>query len=308
MFALAIHGGAGVIPRPMTEALHAECVAALLEALLHGEALLASGAGSLDVVEAVVRLLEDQPLFNAGRGSVFNHDGEHELDAAVMDGRRLQCGAVAAVRTARNPVTLARAVMEKTTHVLLAGPGADHFAQEAGVECVENTYFSTERRRTQWLAALSKEGGNPLTRVIDGGTRGTVGCVARDVHGHVAAATSTGGLANKRAGRVGDSPLIGAGTYANDQSCAVSCTGTGEQFMRHVVAHTVHQRMVLLGESLERAASGALATLAPGDGGLIAVDAQGLVVMPFNSAGMYRGAADSTGRRQVGIWEELVDV
>lgn len=304
-WAIAIHGGAGTIPRTMDAAQVAAYQDALGAALTLGRDRLAAGGSSLDVVEQVVRLLEDDPLFNAGKGAVFTHDGTHELDASIMDGRTLACGAVAGVKTVRHPIALARLVMGKTKHVLLAGEGADRFGREMGVELVDNAWFDTERRRQQWQEALAKEAA-PLDAgpsiASDAGVKGTVGVIALDQAGHLAAGTSTGGLTNKRWGRVGDSPVVGAGTYANDATVAVSCTGTGEQFIRHGVARTVSARVELLHEGVEAAAKGALAPLAPGDGGLIALDRHGRIAFVFNTDGMYRGAADSSGRFDVAIW------
>lgn len=308
-WAIAIHGGAGTIPRTMEPAQAEAYQAALTRALAIGRDRLAAGASSLDVVEQVVRDLEDDPLFNAGKGAVFTHDGTHELDASIMDGRTLACGAVAGVKAVRHPISLARLVMDKTKHVLLAGEGADRFGREQGVELVDNTWFDTDRRRQQWQEALAKEaapvdGGTTVAPSVspDGGGKGTVGVVALDQAGHLAAATSTGGMTNKRWGRVGDSPVVGAGTYANDATAAVSCTGTGEEFIRHGVARTVSSRMELLHEDVERAGRGALAPLKAGDGGLITVDRHGRIAFVFNTDGMYRGAADAAGRFEVAIW------
>jgi beta-aspartyl-peptidase (threonine type) len=249
-------------------------------------------------------MLEDDPNFNAGKGAVFTAAGTHELDASIMDGRDLSCGAVAGVRTVKNPISLARLVKEKTRHVLLATDGAEKFADEMNVERVPNSYFDTEKRRRS-LDEWKQENG-----VADSGVRppysyGTVGCVALDAHGNLAAATSTGGMTGKRFGRVGDSPIIGAGCYANNRTCAISCTGTGEQFIRHGVAKTISDRMELAGESAHAAASHLVfQTLNPDDGGLIVVSRSGEIVMLYNSEGMFRGAADSRGRFEIGIWNE----
>jgi beta-aspartyl-peptidase (threonine type) len=294
-FAIALHGGAGAIPRDMPEEEQAAHRAGLSRALDLGRAMLDRGAASLDVVEAVVRRLEDDPLFNAGKGSVFTHAGTHELDAAIMDGSSLACGAVAVVRTIKNPVTLARRVMERTPHVLLAGGGAEGFAVTTEVERVRPDYFDTDARRNQWIKARQREA-VAGERGEDKAGFGTVGCVALDTHGHLAAATSTGGMTNKRLGRIGDTPIIGAGTYADDRACAVSCTGAGEQFIRHVIAFRVSALMTWAGRSLKEAADEAIhQTLNPGDGGLIAVDRAGNIAMPFNTKGMFRAAADSSG-------------
>ncbi len=305
-YAIAIHGGAGTVPRTMEPETIAAYEASLTRALQLGRDRLAAGGQALDVVEEVVRLMEDDPLFNAGKGAVFTHDGTHELDASIMDGRTLGCGAVAGVKTVKNPISLARLVMTKTRHVLLVGAGADAFAREMNVELVDNAWFDTERRREQWqeLVAKEREAAERGDKApLDAGTKGTVGVVALDKQGHLAAATSTGGMTNKRWGRAGDSPIIGAGTYANDATVAVSCTGTGEEFIRHAVARTVHARMELAKEPLDIAARGSLDQLKKGDGGLIAVDKNGHIALPYNTEGMYRAAADSSGRFDVAIWE-----
>ncbi len=300
-WALALHGGAGAIPRDSSPSLQRAHRESLSEALDRGRAMLASGAESLDVVEAVIRQFEDDPLFNAGRGAVYTHDGRHELDAAVMRGEDLGCGAVAALRTVRHPITLARRVMERTRHVLLVGEGAEAFADEMGVERVAPNFFDTPARRRQWLDYLATE---PQTGDADR-DKSTVGVVALDIHGHLAAGTSTGGLTGKRFGRVGDVPLIGAGTYADDRSCAVSCTGVGEEFIRHNVAYAISARMLLTGADVRQAARTLIReVLDPDVGGVIAVGRDGTLALEFNTQGMYRGAADSKGRFEVGIWEE----
>jgi beta-aspartyl-peptidase (threonine type) len=300
-WALAIHGGAGVIPKTMEEEARREYVEALEAALAEGRDLLAAGGASLDVVETVIRRLEDDPHFNAGKGAVFNHEGRHELDAAVMDGRDLEAGAVAGVTTVRHPISLARLGMERSQHVLLFGEGAERFAGEQGVERVDNSWFDTQRRREQLDKALEKE----RAEAESGGREtGTVGAVALDTHGNLAAATSTGGLTAKRWGRVGDVPIIGAGTYADNRTAAISCTGTGEVFIRHNVAHDVAARMLYKGIGLEQAAREVIhGELEAGDGGLIAVGHDGSIALVFNSEGMFRGAADAAGRFEVAIWE-----
>lgn len=300
-WAIAIHGGAGVIPKTMAEDEKRQYFDALEEALGLGRDLLEQGAASLDVVERVVRHLEDVPLFNAGKGAVFTHDGGHELDAAIMDGRDLACGAVSGLATVKNPITLARLVMERSPHVFFVGPGAERFADEMGVERVDQQYFFTERRYEQWQRARERE---KAAAGDDDDKHGTVGAVALDVHGNLAAATSTGGLTNKRYGRVGDVPVIGAGTYADNRTAAVSCTGFGEQFIRHSVAHDVTARMAYRGLGVEEAAKEVIqGELEPGDGGLIAVAHDGSIALVFNSEGMFRGAADAGGRFEVAIWE-----
>ncbi len=320
-WALAIHGGAGVIPKTLPQDLQQQYFDALRRALALGRDLLASGASSLDVVEQVVRNLEDSPLFNAGKGAVFTHDGTHELDAAIMNGQNLACGAISGVKTVKNPITLARHVMEHSRHVFLVGPGAEAFATAMEVERVEPSYFFTPHRYDQWLDALAKEAASakaapsppaPATPKSDQpsssqpsrGQHSTVGAVAFDRHGHLAAATSTGGMTNKRFGRVGDVPVIGAGTYANDATAAISCTGFGEQFIRHTVARDITALMEYRGLSLDAAAALVIHhKLQPGDGGMIGVDRRGNLALVWNSEGMFRGAADASGRFEVGIWE-----
>lgn len=305
-WAIAIHAGAGVIPKTASPAEIAEHEAALNKALNMGIERLSRGDSALDVCEAVVRILEDDPHFNAGKGAAFNEQGKHELDAAaMMDGATQRAGAVAAVRTVKNPISLARLVMERTPHILLIADGAEAFADTVKVERVPNEYFSTPKRR-EMLDEVLRERANKkadATPPADPRNRfATVGCVVMQ-RGTLAAATSTGGLTGKRFGRVGDSPIIGAGTYAN-ATCAVSCTGTGEQFMRHTVARDVAARMELAGESVDAAARHMIfKVLQPDDGGLIAVSRQGDISMPFSSEGMFRAAADWRGLRVVKIWE-----
>jgi len=301
-FAIAIHGGAGVIEKNAPEAERLAYVQGLEKALREGRDRLSRGESALDACEAVVRILEDDPNFNAGKGAVFTEDGKHELDASIMDGSNLACGAVAAVRTVKNPISLARLVMEKTSHVLLIGDGAEQFATTVGVERVDPSYFDTEKRRRA-LEAVLKERREKAAATPK--SRGTVGCVALDIHGNLAAATSTGGMTAKRFGRVGDSPIIGAGTYANNATCAVSCTGTGEEFIRNQAAHDVSALMQYKGVSVEQAAHTVIfERLKPDDGGLIALSHTGEIAMPFSTLGMFRGAADSGGRFEVAIWEK----
>ena len=291
MIAIAIHGGAGALPRrKMTPAASARYKAGLARALGAGYEVLKAGGKSLDAVCAAVVTLEDSPLFNAGRGACYNSDEKHELDASVMDGATLRAGAVAAVSRIRNPVLAARAVMEKSRHVLLVGRGAERFARQQGLALVDESYFHTRSR----LTALRKR--------IEG-HHGTVGAVALDANGNLAAATSTGGYTGKLPGRVGDSPIIGAGNYADD-ACAVSGTGIGEAFIRGVLAYDVAARMHYRGESLPAAARAAMKKLAglKADGGLIAVDRRGNIAMPFISEGMYRAAIDPRGRRTIAIY------
>jgi isoaspartyl peptidase/L-asparaginase-like protein (Ntn-hydrolase superfamily) len=285
---IAIHGGAGVLRADRPGKRHR---AALAEALDAGFEVLLKQGTSLDAVTAAVAVLEDSPLFNAGRGSSFNADGEIEMDASIMDGATLAAGAVAAVRRIRNPVLAARAVMEKTRHVLLAGAAADAFARQHGLKLEPPRYFHTAARRK----ALKENRKN---------YHGTVGAVALDAHGNLAAATSTGGYTGKLPGRVGDSPLIGAGNYADNRACAVSGTGLGEAFIRAAVAHDVCARMRYGGASLAAAAAAALRNVAAlgGDGGLIAVDRRGNLALSFNSEGMFRASVDRRGRRHVAVF------
>lgn len=317
LWAVALHGGAGVIPKDSPPEAVRAFETALSGALDEAVRLLESGKPALDVVEAVVRRLEDEPVFNAGKGAVFTAAGAHELDSSIMDGRNLACGAVAGVKTVRHPISLARMVMEKTRHVLLAADGAEAFATEMGVERVANSWFDTEHRRASFEAWKAEQaakakatgpGGGMAAGTTDAERRswnyGTVGCVVRDREGHLAAATSTGGMTGKRFGRVGDSPVVGAGTYANDATCAVSCTGTGEEFIRHGVARDVHAQMAYRGTSVGDAMREIVfKRLKPDDGGLIAVDKDGRIAMEYNSDGMFRAAADANGLRLVKIWE-----
>ncbi len=308
-WAIAIHGGSGTMRRDAGPEREREYLDALDSALTIGRNVLAAGGTSVDAVEAVVRHMEDNPLFNAGRGAAYNRDGMHELDAAIMVGDTKKSGAVAAVREVRNPVTLARFVMDSTMHSLMAGRGAEELADTAGIERVPDDYFHTSMREERWLeengrGTVSAEAGEvePDDASLDN-RMGTVGAVALDRFGNVAAATSTGGLTNKLPGRVGDSPLIGIGTYADNASCAVSCTGHGEEFIRQTVAFRIAALMELKGESLDTAVTTVVDTkLRQGTGGVIAVDAKGNLSLEFNTRGMYRGAADSDGRFETAIW------
>lgn len=303
---LAIHGGAGTLTRrDITLAGERRYREGLKAALAAGHDILRRGGSALDAATAAVVVMEDDPLFNAGRGAVYNAAGRHELDASIMDGATLAAGAVCAVRRIRNPVLAARAVMQFTPHVLLAGAGAERFARERGLALVAPSYFGTRRR----LASLRKE--RQRRREMPGAGRateaerhGTVGAVALDAAGNLAAATSTGGYTNKMAGRVGDSPVIGAGTYADNAACAVSGTGSGEHFMRALLAYDVAARMRYLREPLARAADRSLARLTAigGSGGLIAVDRGGRIAMPFTTEGMYRGFVRGDGRMAVAIY------
>ncbi len=308
---IAIHGGAGTPSRSQISAEQSAVFHAALENILRpAQQLLAAGGSALDAVSLAGDLLEDCELFNAGRGAVFTHDETHELDAAIMDGATLQAGAVACVSRIRRPLRAARAVMEHSEHVLLVAAGAEAFAQALGMDMVLPGYFSTDARREQLHRALASnavvldhDGAAlmfPATTPTDASPLdedrklGTVGAVALDVHGNLAAATSTGGMTNQRPGRVGDSPLIGAGTYADNRSAAVSCTGTGEMFIRTATAYDVCARMAYGGQSLDAAAQEVVMKALPtrgGRGGLIAVDVQGHLRLPFNTEGMYRGWA-----------------
>jgi beta-aspartyl-peptidase (threonine type) len=281
---LVIHGGAGVIlPGNISEEREQHIKDALNEALKEGGSILENGGSAMDAVTRAVTILEDDPNFNAGKGSVFTHEGTNEMDASIMDGSNLEAGAVSGVRRIRNPILAARAVLEKSKHVMLSGDGADEFAKDQGIEWVEPEYFYTERRFKSLERVKEKES-----------KHGTVGAVALDMYGNLASATSTGGMTNKKYNRIGDSPIIGAGTYANNETCAVSCTGHGEYFMRYAVAYDLSARMIYGKLSLKDAASEIIQGVlkkAGGEGGLIAVDKDGNYVMEFNSAGMYRGVA-----------------
>jgi beta-aspartyl-peptidase (threonine type) len=300
-WAIAIHGGAGTMSKTkLVGQRREEFLQALRRGLALGKGELERGGHSLDVVEHVVRFFEDDPKFNAGKGAVFNHAGGHELDASIMDGRTLAGGAVAAVTTVKNPISLARLVMERTEHVLLMGPGAERFADEMGVERVPNAYFSTPRRYQEWQEEMAKKASEAKEKA---GQHGTVGAVVLDRYGDLAAGTSTGGRTDKRWGRVGDTPVLGAGTYADNRTCAVSGTGKGEEFIRHAIAYDVSALMAYRGLSLDQAARQAIGKLQRGDGGIIAVAHDGAIALVYNSDGMYRGAADANGRFEVKIWE-----
>lgn len=300
-WSLVIHGGAGTMSRDrLTQKQERDIRSALEGALDAGSAVLAGGGSSLDAVTESVKFFEDNPNFNAGRGAVLTYDGEIELDASVMDGRTRSAGAVAGVSTTRNPVMLARRVMEASPHVFLSRKGADRFAVEQGLEQVDPAYFETPERRRQWQEFRARKVG-----YFDVDMKyGTVGAVAMDGKGHVAAATSTGGLTGKRWGRIGDSPVIGAGTYADDRACAVSATGAGEYFVRIGVAHEICARVRLKGESLQQAADTVIAELTEmgGIGGVIATGPTGGMIWSFNSPGMYRGRVSSSQAKQIAIF------
>ncbi|PWT77819.1 MAG: beta-aspartyl-peptidase [Bacteroidetes bacterium] len=315
---LVIHGGAGTILKSQMTAEREKAYRdSLTFALKRGYAILKNGGTALDAVEATIKVLEDCPLFNAGKGAVFAHNGKNELDAAIMNGKTLEAGAVAGVTTIKNPISAARSVMEKSGHVMLIGKGAEEFAKGEGIEIVDPSYFYTEERwrslqkakkedslkaagkAMKGSAILSNSGQNPDHKF------GTVGAVALDRYGNLAAATSTGGMTNKKYGRVGDSPIIGAGTYANNETCAISCTGVGEVFMRLVVAKTVSDLIEFRHYSLQQAAEEVimhkLGTF-QGSGGLIGVDRQGNITMPFNTEGMYRGYMKEDGTVVVKVY------
>jgi L-asparaginase / beta-aspartyl-peptidase len=302
MIAIAIHGGAGTLPRAEISSEQEKLYLAGLDAALDaGYAVLKRDGTSLDATIAAVRVLEDNPLFNAGRGAVLNRDGIAELDASVMDGKTLSAGAVSGLRHVKSPIELARLVMDKSPHVMLVGDGAEEFAKLQGVEMVPNEYFVTPVRKLQLERLLR---GAVSTKENDLAAFGTVGAVALDSSGNLAAATSTGGMTGKRWGRVGDSPIIGAGTYANNASCAVSATGHGEFFIRTVVAHDICAQVEYLKIPLSKASENVLAKMKAlgGNGGVIAIDPKGEVVLDFNSEGMFRGVATSKGRREVAIF------
>lgn len=300
MHAIAVHGGAGDIPpSELTPEREREYRDGLERALHAGQAVLAKGGPALDAVVASVAALEDDPLFNAGRGAVLAANGACELDASLMDGRDLRAGAVTGVRHVRSPIGLARLVMERSPHVMLAGPAAEEFALEQGLEPVPNRYFVTARRERQLEDALRRGGVVETDQLM-----GTVGAVARDEHGNLAAATSTGGMTAKRWGRVGDSPIIGAGTYAANDSCAVSATGHGEFFIRAVVGHEIASLIRHAGKDVVSAAETVVLeqlVRMGGEGGVIAIGRDGRIAMPFNSKGMLRGSIDGDGRLTTGI-------
>lgn len=296
---LLVHGGAGVIRRDMDADTERAVREALATALRRGHAQLVSGGSALDAVAAAVTALEDAPYFNAGRGAVFTHEGVNELDAAIMDGATLRAGAIAGVRHVRNPVLLARAVMEHSPHVMLAGEGAEAFARTQDIALVEPDYFRTDNRWRQLQDALHQVANGAAVDHF-----GTVGAVALDAHGRLAAATSTGGMTDKRWGRIGDAPVIGAGTYAN-AACAMSGTGWGEFYIRTAAAHAVCMRVAVSGQSLPEAAAEVINGEIPalgGSGGAIVLGADGTFAMPFNTDGMYRGRIHADGEPHVGIW------
>lgn len=298
-WAIVIHGGAGVINREnMSPEMDRDYRLGLTEALNTGKKILEQGGSALDAVESTIRIMEDNPLFNAGKGAVFTHDGKNELDAAIMDGSNLAAGSVAGVTDIKNPITAARYVMTKSVHVMLSGAGASQFAKEQGLEIVPPEYFATDKRKSELQKALENE------------KMGTVGCCALDKQGNLAAGTSTGGMTNKKYNRIGDAPIIGAGTYANNNTCAVSATGHGEFFIRWTVAHDISALMEYKGLSLSEASELVIndkLVKAGGSGGVICVDHLGNISMPFNSEGMFRGFAQADGKSAVFIYKDEND-
>jgi beta-aspartyl-peptidase (threonine type) len=306
--AIVIHGGAGTIPRAeMTSDKESEIRHALRESVQAGHRVLVAGGTSTEAVMAAINVMEDSPLFNAGNGAVFNADGKHEMDASIMEGAGLNAGAVASVSRIRNPINLASSVMSGSEHVMLMGDGAEEFARQQGFELVDPASFHTDFRWQQLQRIQAKEQAKKQTAADQKDQWfSTVGAVALDGHGNLAAGTSTGGTCNKRWGRVGDSPIIGAGTYADNRSCAVSATGHGEYFIRHVVAYNICHR-VELGTPLIEAADTVVNDIlvkAKGEGGVIAIDRQGNIATPFNSEGMYRASVDTNGEVDVSVYRE----
>lgn len=316
-YVMVIHGGAGtILKKNMTPEKEAAYIAVLTQALQAGYGQIKAGKSSLDAVEATIHVLENDPHFNAGKGAVFTHDGRNELDAAIMDGRTLMAGSVAGVTTIKNPISAARAVMEKSEHVMMVGAGAEQFAREAGLEIVDPKYFWTKERWDGLQKAIKEDS---TKAVLDHGNKksellgiknhdykfGTVGCVALDKAGNLAAGTSTGGMTNKKYGRVGDAPIIGAGTYCNNETAGISCTGWGEFYIRNVVAKTISDLMEYKGISVAEASKIVLDKVGKmgGDGGLIALDKHGNVAMPFNTEGMYRGTITADGKIEVNIYK-----
>lgn len=301
-YVIVIHGGAGVMSKErMSEEQRAEYKAKLNEALQLGESMLQNGASATDVVVKVINVMEDSPLFNAGKGAVFTHDGINELDASIMEGRTLNAGAVAGVRDIKNPICAARAIMDKSEHVMLCGTGASEFAKEQGLEIVPNKYFFTENRYKSLQQLLRQEREREKKDNM-----GTVGCVVLDTEGNLCAGTSTGGMTNKRYGRIGDSPIIGAGTYANNKTCAVSCTGHGEYYIRLGFARDISAMMEYKGLSVDEACKEEIRKLSEmkGDGGVIGVDGEGNIALEFNTSGMFRGYIKASGEKDIAIFKD----
>ena len=314
MLTLAIHGGAGnITPAIMNKEQEQQYTSGLNAALEAGYAVLEAKGSALEAVVAAISTLEDNPLFNAGRGSVFTKKGVHEMDAALMDGSNLAGGAVAGVRNVKNPIKLAREIMLHSGHVMLSGKGANEFALKQGIDLAHDDYFFNQDRYDQWIEIrdsdfyqLDHKGDNLKGAIPNTDFKfGTVGAAACDVHGNIAAGTSTGGMTNKRFGRIGDSPVIGAGTYANNKTCAISCTGHGEFFMRAVVSYDISCLMEYCGLSMtdacDRVINDKLKSMG-GEGGLIAVNANGEYAFCFNSAGMYRGALTANGQKEIAFY------
>jgi len=311
-YAIAIHGGAGTILRTnMTTEIEKKYKTALNDSILAGENILLNSGLAIDAVEASIRSLENNPLFNAGRGSVFSHEGEHEMDASIMNGKDLMAGAVAGVKNVKNPITLAKSVMQHSNHVFMAGQGAEVFAKQLNIEMAPNEYFFEQMRYDQLIQAKSNDRIelDHVDNKFENGEKkfGTVGAVALDVFGNISAGTSTGGMTNKKHGRVGDTPIIGAGTYANNQTCAVSCTGHGEFFIRSVVAYDISCLIEYKGFSLKEACNLVVKdklVKIGGEGGLIALDARGNIELCFNSEGMYRASKKSNEEVYLGIYKD----
>ncbi len=311
-YAMAIHGGAGTILRTnMTNEIEKKYKTALNDSILAGENILLNSGLAIDAVEASIRSLENNPLFNAGRGSVFSHEGEHEMDASIMNGKDLMAGAVAGVKNVKNPITLAKSVMQHSNHVFMAGQGAEVFAKQLNIEMAPNEYFFEQMRYDQLIQAKTNDRIelDHVDNKFENGEKkfGTVGAVALDVFGNISAGTSTGGMTNKKHGRVGDTPIIGAGTYANNQTCAVSCTGHGEFFIRSVVAYDISCLIEYKGFSLKEACNLVVKdklVKIGGEGGLIALDARGNIELCFNSEGMYRASKKSNEDVYLGIYKD----
>ena len=311
-YAIAIHGGAGTILRTnMTNEIEQKYKTALNESILAGENILLNSGLAIDAVEAAIRSLENNPLFNAGKGSVFSNEGEHEMDASIMNGKDLMAGAVAGVKNVKNPITLAKSVMQHSNHVFMAGHGAEVFAKQLNIEMAPNEYFYEQMRYDQLIQAKANDriDLDHVDNKFENGEKkfGTVGAVALDVFGNISAGTSTGGMTNKKHGRVGDTPIIGAGTYANNQTCAVSCTGHGEFFIRSVVAYDISCLIEYKGFSLKEACNLVVKdklVKIGGEGGLIALDAEGNIELCFNSEGMYRASKKSNEDVYLGIYKD----
>lgn len=305
--AIVIHGGAGTIqPENMTDSLRLVYENKLEEAITAGHKILKSGGSAIDAVQTSINIMEDSPLFNAGKGAVFTHDEKNSLDASIMNGKTLDAGAIAGVTNVKNPINLADEVMKNSPHVLLSGEGAETFAKKQKLEIVDPPYFFTQNRYDALQRAKAKNKSSYYDPHIDETKYGTVGCVALDQNGNLAAGTSTGGMTNKKWGRIGDSPIIGAGTYANNKTCAVSSTGWGEYFMRGVVAYDISAQMEYAGKSLSEASKNVIQKLEDlgGNGGVIALDRNGNISMKFNTAGMYRASIDSQENLEVKMYRD----